>query len=93
MNRLKIWYTCLIIVFIYQIAFLYTYFTEVLPKFNIIIANIYWISAGVLGIIIGLTIMLKVNVNLLGRVLALIILLIGIELIGLLLMASAITSM
>ena len=93
MNKIKVWFFLLVLSFFYQVSFLYIYFTEKLVDFNSRIADTYWITAGLLGVIIGANIMIKVNIGLFGKILAFIVMFFGFGLLGLLLLASAITSM
>ena len=93
MNKIKVWFVLLVLTFFYQISFLYFYFTEKLVDFNSRFADTYWITAGLFGVIIGAYSMIKVNIGLFGKILALIALFFGFGLIGLLFLALAITSM
>lgn len=93
MNKIKVWFALLVLSFSYQISFLYFYFTEKLVDFNSRFADTYWITAGLFGVIISAYIMIKVNIGLFGKIVALIVMLFGFGLIGLLLLALAITSM
>ncbi|MFD0047918.1 hypothetical protein ACFVHQ_01025 [Actinomycetes bacterium NPDC127524] len=93
MNKYKIWYVLLVLSFFYQVTFLYNYLTERLADFNLVLADTYWITAGFFGIIIGTCIMFKRNIGLFARILAFIVIFLGIGLMGLLLLALVITSM
>ncbi|MEK3800617.1 hypothetical protein MHI18_20670 [Peribacillus sp. FSL H8-0477] len=93
MNKIKVWFVLLVLSFFYQVSFLYTYFTDQLVDFNSIFADTYWITAGLFGVIIGVYIMITVNIGLFGKILAFIVMLFGFGLLGLLLLALAITSM
>lgn len=93
MNKIKVWYVILVVFFFYQVSFLYSYFTEQLVDFNLGLARTYWITAGLFGVIIGTYILFKVNIGVFGKILAFIVMVFGIGLIGLWLLALAITSM
>lgn len=93
MNKIKVWFVLLVLSFFYQVSFLYIYFTEKLVDFNSRFSDTYWITAGLFGVIIGAYIMIKVNIGLFGKILAFIVMFFGFGLIGLLLLALAITSM
>ncbi|MGG3940957.1 hypothetical protein ABEV54_05775 [Peribacillus psychrosaccharolyticus] len=93
MSKIKVWYVLVVISFVYQVSFLYIYLTERLVDFNSIFADTYWITAGLFGVIIGAYIMIKVNIGLFGKILAFIVMFFGFGLLGLLLLALAITSM
>lgn len=91
MNKIKVWFVLLVLSFFYQVSFLYIYFTEKLVDFNSRFSDTYWITAGLFGVIIGAYIMIKVNIGLFGKILAFIVMFFGFGLIGLLLLALAIT--
>ncbi|WP_059171952.1 hypothetical protein [Bacillus sp. FJAT-27445] len=93
MNKVKLWYVLLTLSFFYQVSFLFSYFTEHLVELNLVVARAYWITAGLFGVIIGAYIMFKGNIGSLAKILAFIVMVIGIGLIGLWLFALAITSM
>ena len=93
MSKIKVWFVLLVLSFFYQISFLYFYFTDKLVDFNSRFADTYWITAGLFGVIISAYIMIKVNIGLFGKIVALIVMFFGFGLIGLLLLALAITSM
>ncbi|SFC53064.1 hypothetical protein SAMN05443252_104141 [Bacillus sp. OV322] len=93
MNKIKVWYVLLVLSFFYQVTFLYSYLTERLADFNLVLADTYWITAGFFGVIIGTCIMFKRNIGLFGKILAFVVMFLGMGLIGLWLLALAITSM
>ena len=93
MNKTKLWYVILTLSFFYQVSFLFIYITGHLVELNSVVADTYWITAGLLGVFIGSYIMFKVNISVLGEILAFIVIFFGIVLIALLLSALAITSM
>lgn len=93
MNKIKVWYVLLVLTLLYQGCFLYSYLTEQLADFNLLFARTYWITAGVFGVIVSAYIIFKVNTGFLGKIIASIVMFLGIGLISLWLLALAITSM
>lgn len=93
MSKTRVWYIFVGFSFIYQVSFLYSYFTGCLVDMNLVLARTYWISAGLLGIANGAFILIKVDIGLLGRMAALGVMMLGIGLVSLWLLAFAVTSM
>ena len=93
MNKNKFWSILLTLTFCYQAGFLFSYITEQLVKLHSVAATTYWISAGLLGILIGSYLLFKVDTAILGKILAFVVTLFGMGLIGLWLLAFVITSM
>ena len=93
MDKTKLWYVILTLSFFYQVSFLFSYFTEHLVELNLVVARTYWITAGLLGVFIGSYIMFKVDISILGKILAFIVIFFGIGLIALWLLALGIASM
>ncbi|MGE7931424.1 hypothetical protein [Viridibacillus arvi] len=89
----KIYYVSLIMVFLYQISFLYMYLSEQLVQYNSLGATIYWITAGFFGILFGIFTPYKKNLGLFANIFSAIILLIGVGMVCLLVIAFMITSM
>lgn len=89
----KFWNILVFIIFAYQVSFLSSYFSERLVDINHTVADIYWISAGLLGISIGGYVIFKVELGRFSLILSFMVSIFGIGLISLYFLALGITSM
>ena len=83
----------LLIVLLFQLSFLYIYFSEMLPEINEPLATLYWISAGLLGLVPGMYVLFKLKWGGMAHLIAFIVFTIGLGLLALLVFALGITSM
>lgn len=90
----KLLITLSLISFCYQYSFFYTYWIkDELVNYNPMIANIYWITAGLFGILLGIYGIFKYKVKDSAFYSAFITLFAGLPILGLFVLASFITSM
>lgn len=93
MNDSKRWlYSCLAVIFIQMIVVLF-YFSGLLSRFPESIANIIWLVAGFLGLIVGFTVALKKGMPRYVDYLAFLLMMVGGEFVIFYVIASFITSM
>ena len=92
--RKKILIVLLLISFAYQYSFFNTYWIkDELVTYNPIIADIYWISAGLFGIFLGIYAMFKYKITDFAFFFSFLTFLVGLPIIGLFAIALLITSM
>ncbi|MFC3886205.1 hypothetical protein ACFOU2_23040 [Bacillus songklensis] len=76
----------------YELIFIMIYFLNILPRMNSLIATLYWLSAGSVGVITGLMVVFNQKLEKLPLYLAIVTGGIGFVLLAMLYMAIMVTS-